>query len=107
MTRRRPLDAWRCHAGHVYLHPHAACPVCGRSLRATRVPPVATLLLITTVRVSPAGSPFDLGLAVTVAGRARTLCRVEGRVRGTGRDSVLLERHGATIVARPARGRRA
>jgi hypothetical protein len=72
-------------------------------MRAARVAPDATLLLLTTVRVSPWGAPFRLGLAVTVCGRARTLCHVEGRVRGSGSDAVVLERRGDVFVARPAR----
>jgi uncharacterized OB-fold protein len=106
MRRTPKLEAWRCERGHVYLHPHDACPECGARLRGSRVSPEATLLLVTTVRVTPDGSPFALGLAVTVCGRARTVCRVQGAVRGSGSDAVVLERIGPAIIARPARGSR-
>jgi uncharacterized OB-fold protein len=99
------LDGWRCPRGHVYLHAHETCPECGLRLRATRIAPRATLILVTYVRVSPSAEPFRLGLAVTRCGRARTLCRVEGCVRGNGRDAVLLHRRGETIIARAARSR--
>lgn len=96
----RHLDAWRCEHGHVFLHPHHRCPSCGARLRAARVSPAARLLLSTTVRINPTGEPFVLGIAETESGRARTLCRVEGAVRGTGHDAVILERRGATVFAR-------
>jgi uncharacterized OB-fold protein len=101
----RRLDAWRCGRGHVFLHPHPACPECGERLAATRVSAAARLLLATTVRVNPTGLPYVLGLAETECGRARTLCRVEGPVRGGGHDAVRLERRGATVVARTRRPR--
>jgi uncharacterized OB-fold protein len=103
VTRLTRLEAWCCPRGHVYLHAHGACPDCGAALRPTRLSPHATLLLATTVRVSPSAAPFQLGLAITVCGRARTLCHVEGRVRGSGSDAVILERRNDTLVARPAR----
>ncbi len=65
----------------------------------------AILVLVTTVRVNPTGVPFRLGVAVTRAGRARVLCRVEGRVRASGHDRVVLEERDGVVVARRARGR--
>jgi len=103
MMRTERLTAWRCDAGHLHLHADDVCGACGAPLRVTSISPQATLLVTTTVRVSPSGAPYRLGLAVTVCGRARTLCRIEGRVRETGYDAVVLERRGATIVARPVR----
>ncbi len=100
------LDGWRCERGHVHVHPHEACPRCGGRLRGTRIAPQATLLVQTIVRVTPSGGPFRLGVAVTRAGHAHTLCRVEGDVRGTGHDAVMLERRGNVIVARRRRGAR-
>jgi len=64
------------------------------------IPARAVLELITTVRINPAGEAYRLGIAVTHAGRARTICRVEGHVRGLGHDRVLLERRGDVIIAR-------
>lgn len=72
-------------------------------MRRTRISPAARLLVVTTVHAAPGGA-FDLGVAVTRSG-ARTLCRVEGAVRRTGHDAVVLERRGHEIVARPRRGR--
>jgi uncharacterized OB-fold protein len=99
-VRRVAIDGWRCERGHVHLHAHDGCPECGRRLFPARVAPEATLLVMTTVRVTPTGEPFRLGVAVTRAGHARTLCRVAGRLRENGRDAVVLERRGDAIVAR-------
>jgi uncharacterized OB-fold protein len=101
MKRQPRLDARRCARGHVSLHPDAACSICGEPTRRARVHGDAVLELVTTVRVNPSGQPFQLGVAVLRAGRSRTLCRVEGPVRGLGNDAVMLERRGAMIVARP------
>jgi len=65
----------------------------------------AVLVLVTTVRVNPTGTPFRLGVAITRRGRARVLCRVEGRVRESGHDRVVLEERDGVVVARRARGR--
>jgi hypothetical protein len=69
-------------------------------LQPVRVAPGARLIAHTTVRVNPAGRPFVLGLAVTRCGRARTLCVVEGEIRGNGRDAVRLCNERGVIVAR-------
>jgi uncharacterized OB-fold protein len=103
MRRRARLQAWRCHAGHVTLQADNTCATCGSTLRALWIRPEATLELVTTVRINPSGQPFRIGIAVTRAGHARTLCLVEGDVRGLGHDAVLLEHRGDTIVARPVR----
>ena len=94
------LAAWRCHRGHVHLHVAARCPACGGRLQSVRVAPGARLIALTTVRVNPSGRPFVLGLAVTRCGRARTLCVVEGEIRGNGRDAVRLCNERGVIVAR-------
>ena len=65
----------------------------------------ARLVLVTTVRVNPSGTPFRLGMAIERRGRARVLCVVEGAVRGLGYDRVLLEECDGVTVARPARHR--
>ncbi|HEX5131266.1 MAG TPA: hypothetical protein VFX92_02135 [Candidatus Krumholzibacteria bacterium] len=101
-TARRPwLAAWRCAAGHVHIHAASGCPACGGALRAVAIRPEARLIAMTTVRVTPDGTPFRLGVAVTRAGNARTLCIVVGAVRGTGRDAVLLREENGSIIARP------
>lgn len=66
----------------------------------------ATLVLVTTVRVNPSGAPFRLGLAILYRGRTRILCRVEGKVRGSGYDRVTIEERNGVMVARSARTRR-
>jgi uncharacterized OB-fold protein len=103
MRRTRRLDARRCAAGHVSMHRDELCSQCGRVMRTISIGSEAVLELVTTVRVNPAGEAFQLGVAVTRAGRVRTLCRVEGTMRGHGNDAVILERRGDTIVARPRR----
>lgn len=103
MTRNKKLAAWRCVDGHMTLQNDAACTMCGASLREFHIAPDAVLELVTTVRVNPSGEPFQLGIAVTRAGRARTICRVEGAVRALGHDHVVLERRGDTIIARGRR----
>jgi hypothetical protein len=103
VIRRRRLDAWRCRLGHVSLHDDGRCATCGAPLSALHIQPDAFLELVTTVRVNPTGRPYRLGIAVTRCGRARTLCRVEGAVRGLGNDPVMLEPQGEMIVARPRR----
>jgi hypothetical protein len=62
----------------------------------------ATLVLVTTVRVNPFGAPFRLGLVVTRCGRARVLCRIDGAVRGSGHDHVVLEERDGVFYARAA-----
>ena len=96
---RRRLQAWKCTNHHTTLQPDSACPSCGAVLREFLIPPDAVLELMTTVHVNPTGEPYRLGIAVTRAGRARTICRVEGPVRGSGHDRVVLERRGDMIVA--------
>jgi uncharacterized OB-fold protein len=105
MIRRQRLDARRCIRGHLSLEGDPACPQCGERVHAVQIQPDATLELVTTVRVNPTGRPYQLGVAVTRAGRARTLCRVEGAVRGLGNDAVILERRGDVLIARPRRSR--
>jgi len=98
--RSKRLQAWRCDRGHLTLHEEAACARCGAGLRPTSLDGAARLVTTTTVRVNPSGRPFALGIAVTSAGRARTLCVVDGPVRHNGHDRVWLTREGGRIVAR-------
>ncbi|HET6350378.1 MAG TPA: hypothetical protein VFH88_14980, partial [Candidatus Krumholzibacteria bacterium] len=75
----------------------------GEPTRTVRIRADAVLELATTVHVNPTGRPFRLGVAVTRSGHARTLCHVEGAMRGLGNDSVVLERRGDILVARRRR----
>jgi uncharacterized OB-fold protein len=94
----RTLDGWRCARGHAFLHAHTTCPECEAPLLPTRVGATARLLACTTVRITPSGEPFRLGVAVTREG-ARTLCVVEGKVRGSGYDRVVLVQAGRRYLA--------
>ncbi|MEJ2719957.1 MAG: hypothetical protein P8181_02285, partial [bacterium] len=67
--------------GHAFLYAHSECPVCGRVTSQMESSPLARLLALTTVRVTPTGVPFRLGLAETNEG-AKTLCIVDGNVDG-------------------------
>ena len=96
---RRRLQAWSGVNGHRTLQKDPACTICGAPLHEFLMVSDAVLELVTTVRVSSSGEPFQLGIAVTRAGRVRTICRVEGSVRALGLDSVVLERRGDMIVA--------
>lgn len=96
----------RCERGHVHAPQSSVCPECGARATPTRLSHDATLVLVTTVRVNPSGDPFRLGVAVTRCGRARVLCRVEGVVRGSGRDRVTLEENDGVVAARGRRTRR-
>lgn len=100
---RRRLQAWTCMNGHTTLQHDPVCAACGAPLQDIVIAPEAVLELVTTVRVNPSGEPFQLGIAVTRAGRARTICRVEGAVRALGHDPVVLERRGDMIIARTRR----
>ena len=102
MMRRR-LQAWICARHHMTLQHDSECGTCGASLHEFHIAPDAVLELVTTVHVNPSGEPFQLGIAVTRSGHARTICRVEGAVRALGHDRVVLERRGDMIVARGKR----
>jgi hypothetical protein len=103
----RSVVATRCERGHVHAQQlDSVCGVCGARTQATRLCADATLVLVTTVRVNPFGAPFRLGLAVTRYGRARVLCRVDGAVRGSGHDRVVLEAREGVFYAVSERARR-
>lgn len=106
IRRRGGIAGVRCARGHVHAQAGAGCPECDAPTRPTRLAGAATLVLVTTVRINPSGAPFRLGVAVTRSGHARVLCRVEGAVRGLGRDRVQLEERDGVVVARAARVRR-
>ena len=75
----KQVDAYICATGHVVLVKQNVCPVCGGSLLARKHPTEATLTSQTTVRVSPTGSQFRLGIARLAAGGS-TLCRIDDDV---------------------------
>lgn len=73
-------------------------------MHASWLPARGRLVHTTTVRVSPFGHTYRIGIARTAG--VSTLCVVEGQTRGTGHDAVRLTRDGARIVARAVRPRR-
>ena len=89
MALNRHILARRCLKGCIWLHEYDDCPNCGGRLVEVKIPSRATLISNTTVRVNPSGSPIRLGVA-RAAGGATTLCIIEGKVRGYGRDRVHL-----------------
>ncbi|MCH7549224.1 MAG: hypothetical protein IH969_06800 [Candidatus Krumholzibacteriota bacterium] len=96
------LEGWSCRRGHAFLYSHECCPACGAELSPRRLRAHATLRSCTTVRVNPDGDPYRIGIAVTEQG-ARTLCMVEGKIRGNGRDRVqLVLREGRYVARGPA-----
>jgi uncharacterized OB-fold protein len=100
------IPAFRCTRGHLFVVQHASCPSCGLPLVATSIQARGTLLLHTTVRVTPSGEPLELGVVRTPAG-ATTLCRIRGRIRGNGRDAVELVVEEGRFVALGKGGRKA
>ena len=87
------LTIHRCREGHAFLYAHSKCPVCGRVTSRMESSPLARLVALTTVRVTPTGGPFRLGLAETGAG-ARTLCIVDENVDGDDADVTLYVEEG-------------
>lgn len=88
-----------CRDGHAFLHACSECPVCGRVASKTEICPRARLVALTTVRVTPSGGPFRLGLAET-SGGAKTLCIVDNDVGGDDGD-VTLYVEGGLYHAKP------
>ena len=108
MNRNRFVDAWRCPGGHLWMYRHGECPECGKRLIGVAIGSGAKIVSHTVVRVNPTGSPIRLGVAVTSAGAA-TLCVIDGRIRGNGRDRVTLVTrngrfHAVTRFNRPGGG---
>lgn len=89
MALNQHIIAHRCSRGCLWLHEHDDCPNCGGRLTGVRIPAQATIISNTVVRVNPSGFPIRLGVARAVGG-ATTLCIIEGKVRGHGRDRVHL-----------------
>ena len=73
------LTIHRCGEGHAFFHPHDQCPVCGGATHTEQVDAAATIISHTTVRVTPGGQQFRLGLAENDSG-AKTLCIIDDGV---------------------------
>ena len=95
-----PLSIHGCRNSHTFFFPHRTCPRCGAPTTRTDSPPDAVLVSHTTVRVSPSGAPFRLGLA-RVASGAQTLCLIEGELGSTPVSEVVIEERGGLYYARP------
>ncbi len=96
----------RCENSHAFFYPHETCPFCGALTSAADTRPSAILLCHTTVRVSPAGSPFKLGIARVECG-AQTLCIVDDDGEseiGPGSEVTLAERDGLYHATRKITG---
>jgi len=93
------LTVFVCAGGHAFfVSREGGCPRCGGPLTQSTEPAVARLVVTTTVRVTPSGRPFVLGLAQTRSG-ARTLCLVDEASAG---DAVQLALDGDCFRARRA-----
>ena len=73
------LTIHRCGEGHAFFHPHGQCPVCGSATQTEQSGATATIIAHTTVRVTPNGQQFRLGLAENDSG-AKTLCIIDDGV---------------------------
>jgi uncharacterized OB-fold protein len=69
------LRIYTCNSGHAFFVAHSHCPTCQCPLTESDVDNEAVLTSQTTVRVTPSGQPFRLGLARIQCG-AKTLCLV-------------------------------
>ena len=95
----QPLTLFGCQGSHTFFYPHDNCPVCGAPLQPIQSPSDAALVSHTTVRVSPAGSPFKLGLARVESG-AQTLCIIEGDTDEAGINDVFVYKKDGLYYAR-------
>lgn len=97
------LTLQRCANSHAFFFVFESCPLCGGRLESFSSPPDAVLVSHTIVRVSPAGSPFALGLARAASG-AQTLCIIDnGTESDPGSDVVITKRDGLYHAAPRAR----
>ena len=94
------LTLYRCAASHTFFYPHTRCPLCRSELAEVSREPNATLVSYTTVRVSPTGSAFRLGLAETPDG-AKTLCILAEDADVGGGDNVTIVKCDGLYHARP------
>lgn len=95
---KRRVTAYHCPQGRVFLHRHESCPHCRGRLSEFPVRSTAVLVSHTTVHVNPTGHPIRLGVAQVRPG-LRTLCVVQGEIRGNGRDRITLVRRDGRFVA--------
>ncbi|UCH85333.1 MAG: hypothetical protein JSW50_06495 [Candidatus Latescibacterota bacterium] len=80
------VTVYQCNGGHAFFYPANSCPICGGVTHKTTADAKATLVSYTTVRVTPSGPRFRLGLAQIECG-AKTLCIIDVGVNlenGTG-----------------------
>ena len=94
------LTLYRCDRSHTFFFAHQICPLCGAALGETESPPDGVLVSHTTVRVSPTGAPFRLGLARVACG-AQTLCIIEGEIGTDPGEEVVIHEKGGLYYAKP------
>jgi len=94
------LTLFRCRGSHTFFFAHKNCPFCGANLEEIESQPDAVLVSHTTVRVSPTGTPFRLGLARVACG-AQTLCIVEGEIGTAPGAEVVIVKKGGLHHAQP------
>ena len=94
------LTLYSCESSHAFFFPHKTCPLCGANLGETESPPDGVLVSHTTVRVSPTGAPFRLGLARVACG-AQTLCIIEGEIGTDPGEEVVILKKGGLYYAKP------
>lgn len=94
------LTLYRCDRGHAFFYPHDACPICRSALDEITREPHASLVSHTTVRVSPTGAVFRLGLARTPDG-AKTLCILDDRMNPDSDDGVIIVQENGLFYALP------
>ena len=101
MSDGKNLVLYACASGHVYFFRHDRCQECQRDLVEHSHEPHAVLVTQTTVRVSPTGSEFRLGIA-EVDSRVRTLCIVEKDVTRREPVGVVLDYRDGIYYAKKA-----
>ena len=94
------LTLYRCDQGHAFFCPHDMCPICRSKLDEITREPHASLISHTTVRVSPTGSVFRLGIARTPDG-AKTLCILGDDTDPDRNDGVIIVQENGLFYALP------
>lgn len=98
------LTLYRCGRGHAFFYAHDVCPICRSALDKITRDPHASLVSHTTVRVSPTGSVFRLGLARTPDG-AKTLCILDDHTDPDRNDDVIIVQDDGLFYALPGRSK--
>ena len=98
------LTLYRCGRGHAFFYAHDVCPICRSALDEITREPHASLVSHTTVRVSPTGSVFRLGLARTPDG-AKTLCILDDQTNPDRDDGVIIVQFNGLFYALPGRSK--